>query len=83
MIIWLLNKNEKKGGGNPKSNVFYTYHNAIDDNRQYLNLVHFETRVFCVGGRSGRLLGVTVQTYTVNAFLSTINLSTTTFSCAP
>ena len=70
MIIWLLNKSEKKGGGNPPildhpeyhirllffdflvSNVFDKYHNAIDDNRQYLNLVHFETRGFlCLSGR--------------------------------
>ena len=70
VIIWLLNKSEKKSGGylpitdHPEyhiryifldflaSNVFDKYHNAIDDNRQYLNLVHFGTRGFlCQSGR--------------------------------
>ena len=70
VIIWLLNKSEKKGGGNPPITdhpeyhirylfldflvlgVFEKYHNASEDNRQYLNLVHFETRDFlCLSGR--------------------------------
>ena len=53
------------------SNVFDKYHNAIDNNRQYLNLVHFETRGFlCL---SGRWLGVTVHFYNVQTYTVLIN----------